>query len=721
MGRNKSLDEGCSKMNKANKKKLKRQTQSNNTDHKADEPDRPLELHKKPKLTLVPLKIALLYLIIGGIWIILSDEILSQLFTHIETLTIIQTLKGWLFILITGAMIYFMIGNSLKKGDYWSEKLIQSYEELEAVHGQLMATEEALKEKYSALLKSEIALKDSEERYRLALEGTSDGIWVHDTTKEENFVFNRTKEILGYEEDEMPNTLESWQSIIHPEDIVETMEIRSKYLSRMIPSYEHEYRLRAKTGEYRWIASRGKAVWDEHGNPVRMIGSHKDITNQKLAEEKIYRLAYYDSLTDLPNRVVFDESLSTVLEEAKAKREMTALLYLDLDNFKMVNDTLGHIFGDLLLKNVGELLKRCLDERGIVARVGGDEFCILLSSINSKEEVIPVVEKVLAAFQNPWILDDREFYITTSIGIAAYPLDGEDRHTLLRNADTAMYGAKDYGKNNYRFYTVDMNKKIVEKLEMSNSLRRALERKELLLYYQPQVDLEKGKIVGVEALVRWNHPIWGMVSPVKFIPIAEETGMIMAIGEWVLREACSQSKKWREAGYPSIGFGVNLSAQQFQQQDLVEMIHSIILENELEPQHLELEITESLAMKDLEHTVDILKRLRSLGIKIALDDFGTGYSSLNYLKQLPIDTLKIDKSFVNDITMGSNEEAIAKSLITLAHSMSLIVTAEGIETKDQYMFLQEQCCDKAQGYLFSKPLPPDALERLLVEESVGLT
>ncbi|MBB6213973.1 diguanylate cyclase (GGDEF)-like protein/PAS domain S-box-containing protein [Anaerosolibacter carboniphilus] len=708
-------------MNKANKKKLKRQTQSNNTDHKADEPDRPLELHKKPKLTLVPLKIALLYLIIGGIWIILSDEILSQLFTHIETLTIIQTLKGWLFILITGAMIYFMIGNSLKKGDYWSEKLIQSYEELEAVHGQLMATEEALKEKYSALLKSEIALKDSEERYRLALEGTSDGIWVHDTTKEENFVFNRTKEILGYEEDEMPNTLESWQSIIHPEDIVETMEIRSKYLSRMIPSYEHEYRLRAKTGEYRWIASRGKAVWDEHGNPVRMIGSHKDITNQKLAEEKIYRLAYYDSLTDLPNRVVFDESLSTVLEEAKAKREMTALLYLDLDNFKMVNDTLGHIFGDLLLKNVGELLKRCLDERGIVARVGGDEFCILLSSINSKEEVIPVVEKVLAAFQNPWILDDREFYITTSIGIAAYPLDGEDRHTLLRNADTAMYGAKDYGKNNYRFYTVDMNKKIVEKLEMSNSLRRALERKELLLYYQPQVDLEKGKIVGVEALVRWNHPIWGMVSPVKFIPIAEETGMIMAIGEWVLREACSQSKKWREAGYPSIGFGVNLSAQQFQQQDLVEMIHSIILENELEPQHLELEITESLAMKDLEHTVDILKRLRSLGIKIALDDFGTGYSSLNYLKQLPIDTLKIDKSFVNDITMGSNEEAIAKSLITLAHSMSLIVTAEGIETKDQYMFLQEQCCDKAQGYLFSKPLPPDALERLLVEESVGLT
>jgi diguanylate cyclase (GGDEF)-like protein/PAS domain S-box-containing protein len=714
---NKSLSEGCYKMNIANKgKKSKRNTGAMNADLSAEEIDRSMALDQQLESKFVPFKVVSAYLVVGGAWIVLSDEVLFQLVSNVETLTIFQTMKGWFFIAVTGAMIYFMIRNSLKKGEYWNKKLIQSYEELEAVYGQLMATEEDLQEKYDALLKSKIALKDSEEYYRLALEGTSDGIWVHDIGKAEDFVFNRTKEILGYKEDEIPNTLEGWQSIIHPDDIASTMEVRREYLSRKISSYEHTYRLKTKGSDYRWIASRGKAVWDNHGRPIRMVGSHKDITDQKLTEEKIYRLAYYDNLTDLPNRVVFDESLSAALEEAEKKKEMTALLYLDLDNFKMVNDTVGHIFGDLLLKNVGELLRRCFKERGIVTRLGGDEFSIVLSGITSQGEVVPLVEKVLEAFQNPWLLDDREFYITTSIGIAVYPMDGEDRHTLLRNADTAMYSAKDYGKNNYRFYTMDMNKKIVEKLEMSNSLRRALERKELLLHYQPQIDLQNGNIVGVEALIRWNHPIWGMVSPVKFIPIAEETGMIMAIGEWVLREACSQSKKWRDIGYPPLGFGVNLSARQFQQQDLVETIHGIILENELAPQYLELEITESLAMKDLDHTVGILQRLRALGIKIALDDFGTGYSSLNYLKQLPIDTLKIDKSFVNDITMGSNEEAIAKSLISLAHRMSLVVTAEGIETEAQHSFLRNQRCDKAQGYLFSKPLPSDALEKLLIRE-----
>ncbi|MDF2545323.1 MAG: hypothetical protein K0R93_221 [Anaerosolibacter sp.] len=708
-------------MNKTNKDNgWKQSIQQRDTSQEVDGIKGLLALHKKPELSLVPIKVALLYLTIGCAWVILSDEALAELFNNIETLTMVQTIKGWMFIFVTGIMIYFMVGSSLKKGEYWNQKLIQSYEELEAVHGQLIATEEALKEKYDALLKSEVALKESEERYRLALEGTSDGIWVHDITKQDNFFFNRTKEILGYEEDEIPNTIEGWQSIIHAEDIASTLEVRGKYLSRKIPSYEHEYRLRTKEGDYRWIASRGKAVWDDHGNPIRMVGSHKDITNQKRAEEKIHRLAYYDNLTELPNRVVFEESLSTSLEDSKKKGEMTALLYLDLDNFKMVNDTLGHIFGDLLLKNVGELLRRCLGEQGIVTRLGGDEFAILLPGITKKEDVIPVVNRVLAAFQNPWLLDDREFYITTSIGIAVYPLDGEDRHALLRNADTAMYSAKDFGKNNFRFYTMDMNKKIVEKLEMSNSLRRALERKELLLHYQPQVDLENGKIVGVEALIRWNHPVWGMVPPVKFIPIAEETGMIMDIGEWILSEACSQCRKWKDAGYPPLGIGINLSARQFQQQNLVEMIHRIILENDLEPEYIELEITESLAMKDLAHTVEILKKLRSLGIKIALDDFGTGYSSLNYLKQLPIDTLKIDKSFVKDITMGSNEEAIAKSLITLAHSMNLTVTAEGIETETQHKFLQEQNCDKAQGYLFSKPVSPDALEKLLADQEKGL-
>lgn len=702
-----------------NDKKSREKIRVVRSDLSDQEMDRSMALKQQLESKFIPLKITSIYLIVGGAWIVLSDRVLFQSFTQVEMVAILQTMKGWFFIAVTGIVIYGVIRNSLKKGEYWNEKLIQSYEELEVVYGQLMATEKDLQEKYEALLKSQMALKDSEESYRLALEGSSDGIWVHDTGKKEDFLFNRTKEILGYGKDEIPNTVEGWKSIIHPDDIANTMAVRQEYLSRKIPSYDHIYRLRTKGGGYRWIGSRGKAVWDDRGRLIKMVGAHKDITDQKLAEEKIYRLAYYDNLTDLPNRVVFDESLSTALEEAQKKEEMVALLYLDLDNFKVVNDTVGHIFGDLLLKNVGELLKRCFEERGIVTRLGGDEFSVLLLGISGQEEVIPQVEKVLAAFQNPWLLDDREFYITTSIGIAIYPLDGEDRHTLLRNADTAMYSAKDYGKNNYRFYTMDMNKRIVEKLEMSNSLRRALERKELLLHYQPQIDLKSGSIVGVEALIRWNHPTWGMIPPVKFIPIAEETGMIMVIGEWVLREACSQSKKWKDAGYSPLGLGINLSARQFHQQDLVEMIHHILLENELAPQYLELEITETLAMKDLDHTVEVLQRLRALGIKIALDDFGTGYSSLNYLKKLPIDTLKIDKSFVNDITTGSNEEAIATSLISLAHSMNLVVTAEGIETEEQHNFLRDQRCDKAQGYLFSKAIPPHELEKLMLWEKEG--
>lgn len=646
-----------------------------------------------------------------------SDQLLQIAAQDFQKLLRLSIMKGWTFLMITGIMLYFLIGRSFKKGEYWMEKLLQSYEELEAVHEELIATEEDLQEKYQALQKSEEALRISEERYRLAMEGTNDGIWDHDMVETNCFVFTRTKEMLGYEDHEIENTLEGWKGLVHPEDLGETMDAIQAYLSRKVSFYEKEYRLRAKSGEYRWILSRGKAIWDADGKPIRMVGSHKDITDQKMAAKKIYQLAYYDSLTGLPNRAIFEEHLSRALKEANGAGEMAALIYLDLDNFKTVNDTLGHAFGDLLLKNVGNSLERRLGEQGIVTRLGGDEFAILLSRVLNRGEVVSVVENILNSFQNPWIVDDREFYITTSIGITIYPEDGQDSHALFKNADTAMYSAKECGKNNYRFYTADMNQRIVEKLEMSNSLRRALERNEFSIYYQPQIDLQSGKIVGLEALVRWTHPTMGAVPPGKFIPIAEETGLIMSIGEWVLRTACSQNKKWQDAGYPLLCVAVNLSARQFQQQDLVEMIQGIMQEYHLEPQWLELEITESLAMKDLEHTIKILHKLRDLGIKIALDDFGTGYSSLNYLKQLPIHTLKIDKSFVNDITEGSNEKAIAKSLIALAHSMNLIVTAEGIETNEQRIFLQNQSCDKAQGYLFSRPLPADEIEKLLAGEN----
>ncbi|MBZ4646945.1 MAG: polar amino acid transport system substrate-binding protein [Petroclostridium sp.] len=430
-----------------------------------------------------------------------------------------------------------------------------------------------------------------------------------------------------------------------------------------------------------------------------------------------YKMAYYDSLTGLPNRTSLMERLNDALVRARRDNHMVSVIFLDLDNFKTINDTLGHTFGDLLLKNVGEMLQRYLGEGNTVARLGGDELVLLQPRIYSVDDVLKIVVKIVEALQHPWILDDREFYITTSIGIALYPDHGQDAQTLLKNADTAMYYAKELGKNTYQLFNQSMNTKILQRLEMESNLRHALERNEFTVYYQPQIDVGTGKIIGAEALIRWIHPTMGFVPPMDFIPLAEETGLIVPISEWLLRTACIQNKKWQESGLPPICMAVNLSARQFQQQNLVEMISSLLQETALEQQWLELEITESIAMKDLDYTILVLKRLKEMGIHISLDDFGTGYSSLNYLKRLPINTLKIDKSFVHDITANSNEEAIAKALISLAHSMKLTIVAEGVETEEQFAFLKEQKCDRVQGYLFSKPLPVDEFEKLLRQQA----
>ncbi|QXM07152.1 EAL domain-containing protein [Crassaminicella indica] len=432
--------------------------------------------------------------------------------------------------------------------------------------------------------------------------------------------------------------------------------------------------------------------------------------------EQIHYLAYYDSLTGLPNRVLFEEKLSIALEDAKLTQGKLALLYMDLDNFKKVNDTIGHTFGDLLLKNVGRLLKKYLGEKSTVTRLGGDEFVAVLPRVDDLQELVAIIENIIKSFQNPWILDDREFYITVSIGITLYPRDGKTPHILLKNADTAMYSAKNNGKNSYRFYTSDLNEKMLEKLEMENNLRHAVERNEFMVYYQPKVHMHTGRITGVEALIRWKHPTKGMIPPSRFIPIAEETKMIIPIGEWVLRNACRQIKSWEELGYPAMTVSVNLSVIQIQQPDFLEKIKSILKETGIKPSCLELEITENTIMKDFEFTNNILNALKKLGIRISLDDFGKGYSSLNYLKQLEIDVLKIDKAFVDDITENDHQQAIVKAVIDMAHSMNITVVAEGVETWEQFKFLKSLNCDKVQGYLFSKPLPVMEMEEMMREK-----
>ncbi len=464
------------------------------------------------------------------------------------------------------------------------------------------------------------------------------------------------------------------------------------------------------------VSGAAAPIRNNSGAIIGTVIALKDITEIKKKEEILYNMEYYDSLTGLPNRSLFTDRLKMALAQSKRNNEMCALIILDLDNFKAINDTLGHSVGDMLLKQVAEKIKGYLREVDTVARIGGDEFIIIQPQIKDISDATRAADRILRKFQQPWILEGKEYYITASMGIGIYPNDGEDQQTIFKNADTALYRAKELGRNNYQLYTESMNQKVFQRLDIENSLRRAVEREEFVLFYQPQIDIRNGKIVGFEALLRWYHPDYGLVPPMEFIPIAEESGIIVSIGEWVLKTACMQNKKWIDSGLEPHLIAVNLSARQFQQNNVVEMIDRIRCEAGLGPELLELEITESTAMQDLDLTIDVVNQLRKKGIRVSLDDFGIGYSSLNYLKQLPIDTLKIDKSFVRDITANSKEEAIAKSVISLAHKLNLTVVAEGVETKEQLLFLKEEGCDKVQGYLFSKPLPAEEIEKMLREK-----
>jgi diguanylate cyclase (GGDEF)-like protein len=437
------------------------------------------------------------------------------------------------------------------------------------------------------------------------------------------------------------------------------------------------------------------------------------LVRQRTAE--LNHLAYHDALTDLPNRILFEDRLTQALILAERNRQTLGVLFLSLDRFKKVHETLGHAIGDRLLQKVAERLRSSAHKGETVARFEGDEFALLLTQIGGTEgeHVIEVIFQITESLELPFTIDEHELFITASIGISLYPDDGTDASTLFKNADAALYRAKEQGGNNYQFYTADMNAKAVKRLTLENSLRRALERNEFEVYYQPVLDVNTKKIVGMEALLRWHHPDLGLVQPVEFIPLAEDTGMIVPIGEWVLRTACAQSKSWQDAGFAPLALAVNLSARQFQQQNLAEVVARILQETGFDAHNLELELTESSIMKNAEYAVKALGELKAMGVKLAIDDFGTGYSSLGYLKRLPIDTLKIDRSFVCDVTTDSDDAALVMAIITLAHNLRLKVIAEGVDSEEQLSFLHLLRCDEWQGYLFSKPLPVEAFEGLL--------
>jgi diguanylate cyclase len=446
----------------------------------------------------------------------------------------------------------------------------------------------------------------------------------------------------------------------------------------------------------------------------KLEGLIREVNNR--AQDAISQMAYYDDLTSLPNRRLFKLRLQAALREAALQDKLMAVMFLDLDRFKNVNDSLGHTTGDLLLKHVASRLTSALPEGAILARMGGDEFTLLLPQIAHEEEAVHAAKLILEAFEQPLRFDLHEFHLSTSVGVALFPRDGEDDTTLLKNADTAMYHAKENGRNNFQIYSKTMNATILEQLQLEQRLHHALENEEFVLYYQPQVNVQRGEMIGMEALIRWKHPEHGLISPAMFIPIAENTGLIEPIGDWVLRTACRQMKSWQEQGLRPARVAVNLSARQFQRPNFVDQIANILDETGLEPEFLELEVTESLAMTHADRAISTLHDLKKLGVKLSIDDFGTGYSSLNYLKRFPIDTLKIDRSFVGDITSNTGDATIVTTIIAMAHTLQLTVIAEGVENEEQMQFLYDQGCDEMQGFLFSLPLQAEDLKKLLQAE-----
>lgn len=575
---------------------------------------------------------------------------------------------------------------------------------------------EAMNRASLRLFEQQQALKNSSERIEAILENAADAIIVIDDNGFMETFNYAAEKMFGYD---------SGAIIGRPMHVLLPPKWRyvvPQALSRSLFSAAPQERLEAmglrRDGSSFSIEL---SVSEFHLSGTRkLIGIIRDITERKQFETQILHQATHDALTGLPNRVLFHDILAHVMPRVQRTGKLLAVMFLDLDGFKNINDTLGHEYGDILLKEIAQRLTRILRTDDMIARQGGDEFTIFLQDISAVEDIIQIAEKILVVAAEPFLMAGHEMHVTASIGITVFPIDDMNLDSLLRNADTAMYRAKELGKNNFQFYTAQMNTLIRERMEIENLLHHALARKELLLHYQPQVNLKTGKIVAVEALLRWNHPTKGMVPPEKFIPVAEESGLIVSIGEWVLYTACRQNKAWRDAGLSHIRMAVNLSARQFRQPHLATVVANAMASAELDPHSgsLELELTESMIMHDMGKTVATLHELHNMGVRLSIDDFGTGYSSLSYLKRFPISALKIDQSFVQDITTDADAAAIASTVVMLANSLKLSVVAEGVETAEQLASLRNMECDEAQGYYFSEPLPPEKMETLLRNECV---
>ncbi|WP_026896279.1 sensor domain-containing protein [Clostridiisalibacter paucivorans] len=524
--------------------------------------------------------------------------------------------------------------------------------------------------------------------------------------------FNRFAEkVTGFSQEEALG--KKLLDLIIPEDIMPYMRKTFDKIKQGNTAKNHENKILCKNGNTRDILWNNHILYNKDNMPFAVVSMGTDITERKKSEKDICNLAYFDQLTKLPNRTSFENSLDKKIENAKLNDTNFALIYFDLDNFKYINDTFGHTVGDQLLKTVSQRLKSFIDNNIVLGRLGGDEFALLINHNSNNDIIIDNINSILKTFSFPFVINNKNIYMSASVGIAIYPKDGTDRQVLMRNADVAMYNSKNNGKNQHSFYKSYMHKKTINDFGIESDLRRAINNNEFVLHYQPQIDLKSGKLIGVEALIRWNNPYKGIIMPLDFIPIAEQSGLIATIGKWVLKTACIQHKLWHEKGFNPIKVSVNLSLKQFKYDDIDIMIKDIIQETGIDSKYLELEITESSTIDNFGSNINILNKLKNLGVMIALDDFGVGYSSLNQLKNLPVDVIKVDKSFVKNIITDANDAVLVRSIIKMSKALKLKVVAEGIEDFNQLKFLQSYDCDIGQGYLFSKPVDADTIENIL--------